>query len=60
MKGIPAMPGDPLTSKPTWLNTSGCSATSAFFVNMVLNREFVMTVVVVVLILMDRLQFRSF
>src|SRR5260370_13762844 len=25
------MPGDRLTSKPTWSNTSGCSASSAFF-----------------------------
>jgi hypothetical protein len=30
MKGDPAMPGSPLTSKPTWSNTSGCSTTSAF------------------------------
>jgi hypothetical protein len=30
MKGKPAVPGGPLESKPTWLNTSGCSATSAF------------------------------
>jgi hypothetical protein len=26
------MPGGPLTSKPTWSNTQGCSTTSAFFV----------------------------
>src|SRR5688572_14485778 len=31
MKGNPDVPGGPLTSKPTWSNTSGCSATSAFF-----------------------------
>ena len=31
MKGNPAVPGGPLTSKPTWSNTSGCSTTSAFF-----------------------------
>ena len=31
MKGTPVMPGGLLTSKPTWSNTSGCSATSAFF-----------------------------
>src|ERR1700732_2697973 len=31
MKGNPAVPGGPLASKPTWLNASGCSATSAFF-----------------------------
>src|SRR2546422_10656844 len=31
MKGNPAMPGGPLTSKPTWSNTRGCSATSVFF-----------------------------
>ena len=30
MKGNPAVPGGPLTSKPTWSNTSGCSTTSAF------------------------------
>jgi hypothetical protein len=32
MKSNPAAPGGQLTSKPTWSNTSGCSATSAFFV----------------------------
>ena len=32
MKSNPAVPGGSLTSKPTWSNTSGCSATSAFFV----------------------------
>jgi len=32
MKGNPAVPGGLLTSKPTWLCTKGCSATSAFFV----------------------------
>ena len=32
MKGNPALPGGSLTSKPMWSNTSGCSATSAFFV----------------------------
>jgi hypothetical protein len=31
MKGNPAGPGGSLTSKPTWSNTSGCSATSAFY-----------------------------
>src|SRR5579871_1746510 len=31
MKGIPAVPGGRLTSKPTWSNRSGCSTTSAFF-----------------------------
>jgi hypothetical protein len=31
MKGNPAVPGGSLTSKPTWLNTSGYSATSVFF-----------------------------
>jgi hypothetical protein len=29
------MPGGSLISKPTWPNTSGCSATSAFFVGLV-------------------------
>ena len=32
MKGNPARPGRPLKSKPTWWNTFGCSATSAFFI----------------------------
>ena len=32
MESNPALPGGSLMSKPTWLNTSGCSATSAFFV----------------------------
>ena len=31
MRGNPAAPRSPLTSKPTWSNTFGCSATSAFF-----------------------------
>ena len=31
MKGNPAVPGGPSTSKPTWSHTSGCSTTSAFF-----------------------------
>ncbi len=31
MKGNPALPGGPLTSKPAWSNTSGCSTTPAFF-----------------------------
>src|SRR5690348_3538535 len=31
MKGSPAVPGGPLTSKPTWSNAAGRSATSAFF-----------------------------
>ena len=30
MKSNPAVPGGSLTSKPTWWNTFGCSATSAF------------------------------
>ena len=32
MKNNPALPGGLLKSKPTWWNTSGCSATSVFFV----------------------------
>jgi hypothetical protein len=32
MKGTPIVLGGSLTSKPTWSSTSGCSATSAFFV----------------------------
>jgi hypothetical protein len=32
MESNPAVPGGSLKSKPTWSNTSGCSATSAFFV----------------------------
>ena len=32
MKNNPAVPGGSLTSKPTWSNAFGCSATSAFFV----------------------------
>ena len=32
MKSNPAVPGGSLVSKPTWSNTFGCSATSAFFV----------------------------
>jgi len=31
MKGNPVVPGGPLASKPTWSNTCGCSAASAFF-----------------------------
>src|SRR5688572_22419720 len=31
MKSNPARPGGSVTSKPTWWNASGCSATSAFF-----------------------------
>jgi HSP20 family protein len=31
MRGNPALPGSPLKSKPTWLSTFGCLATSAFF-----------------------------
>jgi len=31
MKGNPAVLGSSLTSKPTWGNTCGCSATSGFF-----------------------------
>ena len=30
MKGNALVPGGPLMSKPTWLNTSGCLATSVF------------------------------
>jgi uncharacterized protein YbcI len=33
MKSNPAVPGGSLMSKPTWSNTSGCSATSAFFID---------------------------
>ena len=33
MKGSPAVPGGPLTSKPTSLDTLGCPAASAFFVS---------------------------
>jgi thiol-disulfide isomerase/thioredoxin len=32
MKSNPAVPGGSLVSKPTWWDTFGCSATSAFFV----------------------------
>jgi len=32
MKSNSALPGGLLKSKPTWPNTFGCSATSAFFV----------------------------
>jgi hypothetical protein len=32
MKSSSAQPGGLLKSKPTWSNTFGCSATSAFFV----------------------------
>ena len=32
MKSNPAVPGGSLVSKPTWWNTSGCSARSAVFV----------------------------
>jgi hypothetical protein len=32
MNNNPALPGGLLESKPTWLNTFGCSTTSAFFV----------------------------
>jgi uncharacterized protein YbcI len=32
MKSNPAVPGGSFESKPTWSNTFGCSATSAFFV----------------------------
>ena len=32
MKSNSALPGGSLQSKPTWSNTFGCSATSAFFV----------------------------
>ena len=30
MKGNPVVAGGSLTSKPTWLNTCGCLATSVF------------------------------
>ena len=30
MKSSPVLPGGSLPSKPTWPNTIGCSATSAF------------------------------
>jgi hypothetical protein len=32
MQSNPASPGGSLTSKPTWSNACGCSATSAVFV----------------------------
>ena len=32
MKSNSAVPGGSFASKPTWSNTFGCSATSAFFV----------------------------
>src|SRR5947207_3072436 len=32
MKGIPAGPDGPSTSKPVWPNAFGCSATPAFFI----------------------------
>jgi Protein of unknown function (DUF3309) len=34
MKGAPAVPRGPLTSMPTWSNTSKCFTTSAFFSQM--------------------------
>ena len=34
MESNPAVPGGSLTSKPTWSNTFGCFATSAFFSEM--------------------------
>ena len=37
MKNNPAVPGGSLKSKPMWSNTSGCSATSAFFVVLLLH-----------------------
>lgn len=39
MKGNPAVPGGPLTSKPTWSNTSGCCTTSAFFLGSAVNKR---------------------
>ncbi len=36
MESNPAVPGGLLASKPTWLYTFGCSATSAFFVGFTL------------------------
>ena len=38
MKGNPAGPGGSLASKPTWSNTSGCSATPAFLFRLQLRR----------------------
>jgi hypothetical protein len=35
MKSNPAVPGGSLESKPTWLNTYGCSTTSAFLLSTV-------------------------
>lgn len=35
LKGSPAVLGGSLMSKPTWWNTFGCSATSAFFIPLV-------------------------
>jgi len=32
MKSNPVLPGGSLTSKPTWMDTFGCPAMSAFFV----------------------------
>ena len=37
MKSNPVLPGGLLKSKPMWLNTFGCSATSAFFVVLLLH-----------------------
>ncbi len=31
MRGNPALPEGPLTSKPAWSNTSGCWTTPVFF-----------------------------
>jgi hypothetical protein len=43
MKGNPAWPGGSLTSRPTWSNTPGCSATSAFFSWLLLHRMVVIS-----------------
>ena len=39
MKSNPAVPGGSLTSKPTWSNAFGCSATSAFFLYVGIGRR---------------------
>ena len=39
MKGSPAVPGGSSVSKPTWRNSYGCSATSAFFVAASIRKE---------------------
>ena len=37
MKNNLAVPGGSLKSKPMWSNTCGCSATSAFFLSLLLH-----------------------